>query len=126
MSTTSLRVISRTQNWAESALKHHEEAFLVAEVVGSGEDTVRAERPSMASDLGLDTLERNDHAGFRRLKDLTAPRDALLGLVNESDRIHVDHGLTETNHERPGLRDALAACRGGDTRCGRPSPRPAQ
>ena len=119
-------MISRTQNWAESALKHHEEAFLVAEVVGSGEDTVRAERPSMASDLGLDTLERNDHAGFRRLKDLTAPRDALLGLVNESDRIHVDHGLTETNHERPGLRDALAACRGGDTRCGRPSPRPAQ
>lgn len=80
----------------------------------------------MASDLGLDTLERNEHAGFRRLKDLTAPRDALLGLVNESDRIHVDHGLTETNHERPGLRDALAACRGGDTRCGRPSPRPAQ
>jgi len=30
-------------------------------------------------------------------------------------RIHVDHGLTGTNRERPGLREALAACREGDT-----------
>lgn len=28
-------------------------------------------------------------------------------------RIHVDHGLTGTNRERPGLREALAACRAG-------------
>jgi len=27
----------------------------------------------------------------------------------------VDHGLTGTNRERPGLREALAACRAGDT-----------
>lgn len=31
------------------------------------------------------------------------------------ERIYVDHGLTGTNRERPGLREALAACRGGDT-----------
>ena len=31
------------------------------------------------------------------------------------DRIYVDHGLTGCNRERPGLREALAACRDGDT-----------
>src|SRR5450759_3335485 len=30
-------------------------------------------------------------------------------------RIYVDHGLTGTNRARPGLREALAACRAGDT-----------
>jgi DNA invertase Pin-like site-specific DNA recombinase len=32
-----------------------------------------------------------------------------------ADRIYVDHGLTGTNRERPGLHQALAACRAGDT-----------
>ena len=32
-----------------------------------------------------------------------------------AERIYVDHGLTGTNRERPGLREALAACRAGDT-----------
>ena len=31
------------------------------------------------------------------------------------DRIYVDHGLTGTDRDRPGLREALAACRAGDT-----------
>ena len=31
------------------------------------------------------------------------------------DRIDVDHGLAGCNRERPGLREALAACRDGDT-----------
>ena len=35
-----------------------------------------------------------------------------------SDRIYVDHVLTATNRERPGLREALAACRAGDTLVG--------
>jgi len=48
-------------------------------------------------------------------QDLTAQRDALLGLGVGGDRIYVDHGLTGTNRERPGLREALAACRAGDT-----------
>ena len=48
-------------------------------------------------------------------QDLTAQRDALLSLGVETERIYVDHGLTGTNRERPGLREALAACRAGDT-----------
>jgi hypothetical protein len=48
-------------------------------------------------------------------QDLTAQRDALLGLGVEAERIYVDHGLIGTNRERPGLREALAACRAGDT-----------
>ncbi len=48
-------------------------------------------------------------------QDLTAQRDGLLGLGVEADRIYVDHGLTGTNRERPGLREALAACRAEDT-----------
>lgn len=31
-----------------------------------------------------------------------------------SKRVYVDHGLTGTNRDRPGLREALAACRAGD------------
>ena len=48
-------------------------------------------------------------------QDLTAQRDGLLALGVETERIYVDHGLTGTNRERPGLREALAACRAGDT-----------
>jgi hypothetical protein len=48
-------------------------------------------------------------------QDLTAQRDGLLVLGVEAERIYVDHGLTGTNRERPGLREALAACRAGDT-----------
>ena len=48
-------------------------------------------------------------------QDLTAQREALSALGVEVDPIYVDHGLTGTNRERPGLREALAACRAGDT-----------
>lgn len=48
-------------------------------------------------------------------QDLTVQREALLALGVEADRIYVDHGLTGTNRDRPGLREALAACRRGDT-----------
>jgi len=48
-------------------------------------------------------------------QDLTAQRDGLTRLGVTPDRIYVDHGLTGTNRERPGLREALAACRAGDT-----------
>ena len=48
-------------------------------------------------------------------QDLTAQRDALAELGVEPSRVYVDHGLTGTNRERPGLRQALAACRTGDT-----------
>ena len=48
-------------------------------------------------------------------QDLTAQRDALARLGVSAERTDVDHGLTGTNRERPGLREALAACRDGDT-----------
>lgn len=48
-------------------------------------------------------------------QDLTAQRNALIALGVEPKRIYVDHGLTGTNRARPGLREALAACRGGDS-----------
>ncbi len=48
-------------------------------------------------------------------QDLTAQRDALAALGVELDRSYVDHGFTGTNKNRAGLREALAACRAGDT-----------
>ena len=48
-------------------------------------------------------------------QDLTAQRDGLARLGVEPERIYVDHGLTGTTRARPGLREALAACREGDT-----------
>ena len=48
-------------------------------------------------------------------QDLTAQHDALTGLGVSADRIYVDRGLTISNRERRGLREALAACREGDT-----------
>ena len=48
-------------------------------------------------------------------QDLTSQRDGLAALGVASNRIYVDHGLTGTNRERPGLREALAACREGGT-----------
>ncbi|HEX2805499.1 MAG TPA: recombinase family protein, partial [Kineosporiaceae bacterium] len=47
-------------------------------------------------------------------QDLTAQRDALTALGVAPERIYVDHGLTGTNRARPGLREAMAACRDGD------------
>src|SRR3954468_11337404 len=47
-------------------------------------------------------------------QDLTAQRDGLQALGVTAERIYVDHGLTGTHRNRPGLREALAACRAGD------------
>jgi DNA invertase Pin-like site-specific DNA recombinase len=48
-------------------------------------------------------------------QDLTAQRDGLQALGVESERVYVDHGFTGARRDRPGLREALAACRAGDT-----------
>src|SRR5437868_4324264 len=48
-------------------------------------------------------------------QDLTAQREGLQGLGVAPGRIYVDHGLSGANRDRPGLREALAACRAGDT-----------
>jgi DNA invertase Pin-like site-specific DNA recombinase len=48
-------------------------------------------------------------------QDLTVQREALQRLGVGVDRVYVDHGLTGTSRDRPGLRQAMAACRSGDT-----------
>jgi DNA invertase Pin-like site-specific DNA recombinase len=49
------------------------------------------------------------------LQDLTAQREALAALGVPDERIYLDKGLTGTNRTRPGLDQALAAVRSGDT-----------
>jgi DNA invertase Pin-like site-specific DNA recombinase len=49
------------------------------------------------------------------LPDLTAQREILAGLGVADDRIYLDKGLTGTSRARPGLDQALAAVRVGDT-----------
>ena len=48
-------------------------------------------------------------------QDLSVQRNALIELGVAADRIYTDHGLTGTNRSRPGLDQALAAVRLGDT-----------
>lgn len=48
-------------------------------------------------------------------QDLTAQTEALLQLGVETDRIYTDHGFTGRNKARPGLHQAIAAVRSGDT-----------
>lgn len=48
-------------------------------------------------------------------QDLTAQRNALEAMGVAAERIYSDQGLTGTNRARPGLREAFAACRDGDT-----------
>lgn len=61
------------------------------------------------------------HIGYARCstiqqdQDLTAQRAALAGLGVDADRVYTDVGRSGTNRDRPGLREALAALRDGDT-----------
>ncbi len=48
-------------------------------------------------------------------QDLSAQQSALVSLGAAEDRIYMDRGLTGTNRLRPGLDQALAAVRRGDT-----------
>jgi len=50
-----------------------------------------------------------------RGQDLRAQRSALKHLGVDTERIYTDKGRTGRNRDRPGLREALAACRAGDT-----------
>lgn len=49
------------------------------------------------------------------LQDITARTEILTGLGVPAERSYLDKGLTGTNLERPGLDQALAAVRAGDT-----------
>ena len=58
--------------------------------------------------IGYARVSTNEH-------DLTAQQNALEALGVRSNLIYTDHGLTGANRAPPGLREALAACRNGDT-----------
>jgi len=47
-------------------------------------------------------------------QDLAAQPDGLAALGVDGRHVQVDHGLSGTTRARPGLREALAACRAGD------------
>ena len=79
-------------------------------------------RPVKTSDVGgypYAPGHEGDLIGYARCstdaQDLTAQRDRLRELGVAEERIYLDHGLTGTNRKRPGLDQALAAVRGGDT-----------
>jgi DNA invertase Pin-like site-specific DNA recombinase len=69
--------------------------------------------------LGVVTSSPATLIGYARCsideQDLTAQRLRLAELGVPEDRIYLDHGLTGTNRDRPGLAQALAAVRAGDT-----------
>lgn len=50
-----------------------------------------------------------------REQDLLVQQEALAALGVEKDRVYIDHGYTGRSSDRPGLREALAACSHGDT-----------
>ena len=58
-------------------------------------------------------------SGYARVstkhQDLAAQEDQLRQLGVVPERIYVDHGLSGRSIDRPGLRQALAACRAGDS-----------
>ena len=59
------------------------------------------------------------HVGYARCstdrQDLTAQREQLAALGVDEQRMYLDEGLTGTRRTRPGLDQALAAVRAGDT-----------
>ena len=73
----------------------------------------------MAGPLTLHVACQMMKIGYARCstdkQDLTAQTQALLQLGVEADRIYTDHGFTGRNRARPGLEQALAAVRAGDT-----------
>ena len=48
-------------------------------------------------------------------QDIAVQKQELLRLGVSADRIYTDKGFTGTNRDRPGLDQALAAVRSGDT-----------
>ena len=65
------------------------------------------------------SLMRGILVGYARCsterQDLTAQRRILSELGVPDDRVYLDHGMTGRNRSRPGLTQALAALREGDT-----------
>lgn len=92
----------------------------IAKVQGQAVPEDRFDELSRSGHLLWDTsLVADLKIGYARCstdeQDLTAQREGLRALGVSADRIYTDHGLSGVNRDRPGLREALAACRDGDT-----------
>ena len=80
----------------------------------TGTETIAKAGPYAYSFFMAETLIGYARCSTDR-QDLAAQRQALLELGVAEDRIYTDHGLTGTARARPGLDQALAAVRDGDT-----------
>jgi len=69
--------------------------------------------------MSRDSKTPGERIGYARCstdkQDLSAQKHALVALGVEEHRIYTDHGLTGRNRKRPGLDQAIAAVRRGDT-----------
>lgn len=69
--------------------------------------------------MGHRELWRNSLVGYARCstdeQDLSAQRNALIGLGVKPKHVYVDHDLTGRNKQQSGPREASAACRARDT-----------
>ena len=85
----------------------------------NGTETIADAGPYSYTSPMSATLMTGTLIGYARCstdrQDLAAQRQALLALGVAEDRIYTDHGLTGTTRARPGLDQALAAVRQGDT-----------
>ena len=85
----------------------------------NGTETIAQAGPYPYTSLMTTTPTTATLIGYARCstdrQDLEAQRQVLLELGVAEDRIYTDHGLTGTTRARPGLDQALAAVRQGDT-----------
>ena len=79
-----------------------------------GEDGPR-DAPQDGSNTDLASMLIGSARVSTERQDLTAQRQALLALGVDDGRIYTDRGLSGRNRDRPGLGQAIAACRAGDT-----------
>ena len=80
----------------------------------NGTETIAAAGPYPYTSPMMATLIGYARCSTDR-QDPAAQRQTLLTLGVAEDRIYTDHGLTGTTRARPGLDQALAAVRAGDT-----------
>ena len=85
----------------------------------NGTETIADAGPHPYTSTMTATLTTETLIGYARCstdrQDLAAQRQEGLALGVAEDRIYTDHGLTGTTRARPGLDQALAAVRQGDT-----------
>src|SRR5699024_2448480 len=111
-----MRYHTRLMNFRRTLTRHYPISVPVS--VKRNRNTRPENRPLTAPYTRQETFM---HIGYARCstqhqdQDLTAQREGLAAFGVEKTRIYTDAGLSGTNRDRPGLREALAALRDGDT-----------